>query len=461
MTTIPNILKERADALLKWPGTQELGGSDVLAWVWPDSTFGFAIKGSAKTIQRRSLSESTYPINNYRLMREIQLQNLMGLDARLESGSSWVGIRGGIGQNMSSGKVCLDEAMSTIRSILSSSLNDADVSVTLMPLEGSPWHDYGEDPDCFWYYSAGKKKEICGRRPLTTKVNTMEGIVPGVDFCHIAPRIKEVDGDIVGTIDGKDRLFLTRCINVSGDRQQGEIISSIKECGGMLYPSLSLSRVPATNFGILAMFARLPLALKSIKPTKQRGWPVSVYNTDAWTGNIKFYTGRASAELYQQLTGQWEPYENSYMHVLGPSLETDMPSGDLSIKKADTVSAIRSRLKRLDKLWKRGMSKDEIEELSYMDRGNDKYPYLEVKANAVVDIDSFPLAVYGNTRNMDNAGCGSFLRGVGFRGEILVLDISEDLNIRMAMGDSSATWEYAWLIRDAVLEFTDYVHWIG
>ncbi|MFA5053124.1 MAG: hypothetical protein WC565_03635, partial [Parcubacteria group bacterium] len=301
---IPDLLKKRADGLLRWDGTKQMGGSDVLAWVMPDKTYCVAIQGRADRLEVRlfGTDEPKYPLNNYDRRLEIQLQRLLGFeDASLEKGPWGTSIRGGVGQIFSSDRrdVSVDEIFDGVESTLRASLADGDnepsLHFTVMPLEGKPWFDdLSHSGQTLPYYSAKKRKVLQGIAPSGLMEVDVEAqwsrgemerrVAPGVDFCTVAPRIAVDEGGIVGVVKGQ-KILLTRCINVgmySAPLEQ--VVAGIQRCGNaMLYPSLALSDVPATNFGLLTLFARIPLASRSLRPEKVKGWPALVYKTDAWT----------------------------------------------------------------------------------------------------------------------------------------------------------------------------------
>jgi len=463
---IPELLKKRADGLLRWDGTKQMGGSDVLAWVMPDKTYRVAIQGRADRLEARLFGKLKYPLNNYERRLEIQLQHLLGFeDASLEKGGWGTSVRGGVGQIFSSDRrdVSVDEIFEGIESTLRSSLEESRVDFTVMPLEGKPWfNDLSHIDKTMPYYSAKKRKVLHGTAPSGLMEVDVEAqwsrgemerrVAPGVDFCTVAPKLTVDEGGIVGVVKGQ-QILLTRCINIgmySAPLEQ--VIAGIQRCGNaMLYPSLALSDVPATNFGLLTLFARIPLASRSLRPEKVKGWPALVYKTDAWTETTRDFERSASVELFEQLTGNWSPRAYGHMNVLGPRLAEGTTSLGHEAHLAKSVSDVAGRMKRIRARWKPKMTRSQIEAAT--DLTDLRYPYLEVKVGASVAVaDTFPLATCPSYLIRE---VKQMLGAVGFNGKILPIDVSMAAKRALESGDAAAQWEYAWLVREQALAFAD------
>jgi GNAT superfamily N-acetyltransferase len=455
---VPAPFKAAADGLLRWRGVEALGGKDVLAWVQKDGTPAFAFQGPALTIETRALDEERMPINNQGSQADLSLQQAVGLDAKLERGSGWTGVQGGVGQTMSEGEVSLDEVADAIHSILETAIGRRP-HFTMMPLEGEPYEGTSTP-----YYSAKRKKVFEGQAPGNIiKVEVFEDGKDvqkvGVDFCTVADRISETEGGVVGTLSGEDRFFLSHAFSVEGEQVDAKASAKlIKECGGLLYPSLALSDVPANNFGLCTLFFHLGLMVKHIKPYKKpsRGaWQVITYDTDAWTERTRNFAGDASAELYAQLTGQWEPRTYGHMMVLGPEAVEGTAGMGHDVKQVKTVANLRSALKAKRARWKRGMTEEQIEQAS--DTSSLRYPYLEVKINGILDLGSVPLAT---CPDFQKKSAVTFLKAIGFRGELIVVKVPEDIKKKLTTyvggkAEAKALWDYAWLVRDAVIAWQE------
>jgi hypothetical protein len=178
----------------------------------------------------------------------------------------------------------------------------------------------------------------------------------------VAPKLLETDGGVVGTLDGKDRLLLSHSFESKTKSDLKETAAKLNECGGLLYPSLALSDAPATNFGECTLYAHFGIALKKLNSygkSASKGYPVTVYNTDAWTESTQEFTGSDSVELHEQLTGQWEPASRGHMMVLGPSLKSEAGPG-YDVKVVKTVANLRSAVKRKRSVWKRDMTQQKF-----------------------------------------------------------------------------------------------------
>lgn len=472
MRSVPKQQIEAADKLFRWRGVDMLGGKDVLAWTLKDGTPAFAIQGPDLRLETRCFGQNKWPINNRRGYADYELQRAMGFDVELERRGSWSGVRGGVGQTMSEGMVSVDELEMAMRSVLGHAIGDDDYMVhfTIMPMQGEPWN---QGDKCTPYYSAKKRRTLCGTKPegvikvdvdasfRTGEMGRKER-VPGVDFCVVAPRFRETEGGIVGEIGGDDdRIFLTHSFTldpqVTGSPKQ--VAKAIQDCGGMLYPSLALSDVPASNFGPCCLFARLPVVLRSLKPYKGRTRGVqatTLYTTDAWSERMSNFLGNASATLFEQLTGTWDPSSNGHMMTLGPK-RTEY-AGPAEARIVSSVTQLATTLRKRRKRWRRGMTAEQIEKSSDMSAG--RYPYLEAKINGILEIpDTFPLAVcptYLESRTK------TFLCAIGFNGLLLSMRVSPAMKAALRHDTSvsfndvaQAKWDYAWMVRDVVLQWQE------
>ena len=457
---IPEAIKKAADGMFKWRGVEAMGGKDVLAWVKKNGEPAFAVQGPDLRIQQRCLNGDKSMFNNHGMRLDLSLQKNLGLDARLERRGYQPFLVGGAGQTMGEGLVSADELDQGITSALSVALDADIVHFTLMPMTGKPWND---GQKCTPYYSAKKQKVLCGTKPegmiSTQKYDDRTGgyiKVKGVDFCTIAPTISETEGGVVGEITD-DRFFLMHSFNMDPRRNASppkKVAKAITDCGGLLYPSLAIADVPSFNFGSCCLFARLPLALRVLKPYKERSRgvsPVTVYNTDAWTDVTRDFVGSAASELFDQLTGRWEIQYGSHMMTLGPRLMEDARTRGPEVKVLKSVSQLRSALKRKRSRWHRGMS--DVDILNATDTTDLRYPYLEVKVNGILRVpDTFPVATcpgYLRARTRE------FLSMIGFNGILLTVPVKGALKEALRNDDPQAQWDYAWMVRDAVIAWQE------
>jgi len=457
---IPEAIKKAADGMFKWRGVEAMGGKDVLAWVKKNGEPAFAVQGPDLRIQQRCLNGDKSMFNNHGMRLDLSLQKNLGLDVRLERRGYQPLLVGGAGQTMGEGLVSADELDQGITSALSVALDADIVHFTLMPMTGKPWND---GQKCTPYYSAKKQKVLCGTKPegmiSTQKYDDRTGgyiKVKGVDFCTIAPTISETEGGVVGEITD-DRFFLMHSFNMDPRRNASppkKVAKAITDCGGLLYPSLAIADVPSFNFGSCCLFARLPLALRVLKPYKERSRgvsPVTVYNTDAWTDVTRDFVGSAASELFDQLTGRWEIQYGSHMMTLGPRLMEDARTRGPEVKVLKSVSQLRSALKRKRSRWHRGMS--DVDILNATDTTDLRYPYLEVKVNGILRVpDTFPVATcpgYLRARTRE------FLSMIGFNGILLTVPVKGALKEALRNDDPQAQWDYAWMVRDAVIAWQE------
>jgi hypothetical protein len=228
----------------------------------------------------------------------------------------------------------------------------------------------------------------------------------------------------------------------------------------MLYPSLAVADVPATNFGPVCLFARVPLVVRMLKPYKQRtrGRPaVTVYNTDAWTDVTRDFVGSRAAELFDQLTGRWEIRYAEHMMTLGPRIMEDVRTFGPDVKRLTSMSQLRTALNRKRGRWHEGMTAEQIEQAS--DGTDLKYPYCEAKVNGILRIaDTFQVAVCPSYMK---ARVSKFLTAIGFNGALLTVPVKGELKNMLedkwkSVEDAAkGQWDYAWLVREKVLEWVE------
>jgi hypothetical protein len=342
-------------------------------------------------------------------------------------------------------------------------VDEGTVTVTIMPKQGTPWSPEN-DPTPF--YDAKRRRWRETDRPSWVVPVTVdltqfgepggEATVLGADFCVLAPFIACGMGAIVGRL-GRAGAFLVSHSFEVGRRITVENARAVADCGGLLFPSLAVGQVPAYNFGNVALIGDLDLVLQSLRPYKKRGgrWPITVYETDTWTATTREVVGMGSRELFQELTG--DPSLNwlykTDLWVLGPPV-SDSPMHQQSTVPLTTTKKLRAALGRRARLYDPSMDAQQLEEARSAHFGTpEAYPYLEAKANGIVPMSCFPVAVAPRGQRK---AAEKWLDTAGFEGELLVIagDLPESY-VPPSPDGRDARWDYAWRVRDAVLEMAE------
>ena len=443
----PEALKQIARQLYGWRGRELLGATDVLVWVRRPGEeygrYGLAFQGDALRMQQRAIER---PLANPQGTLDLALQRALGLPAEVRS---YGGRTYPAHQTMDEGNAYVSVVLDGVDSLVSEKLGEeAVVESTLMPREGSPWSPQNSPTP---YFSAKHGDQQTEKPKWLVEVETREGPALGADFCAFAPRITHcTSGAVVGSFWSNQHpgFLVTHASGVFDRGTQAEIASKaratgdlIRRCGGLLFPSLAISEVPATNYGELVFVADVSLILPALRPYKKRGrWPVVVYETDVWTETTHAFLGDAAAELLTELTDIPNfMYKRSFW-VLGPPVMQDVRPPVGSTKRLRTALAKRARL------YKRALNEQGLELIrqSLPAEHVAWYGYLEAKVNGITSMDCYPLAVCpkGETRRVR-----AFLKRIGFAGELLTVGRPPAIEGR------DPRWDYAWRVRDKVLEY--------
>jgi hypothetical protein len=360
---------------------------------------------------------------------------------------------------MSEGEVDVGEVFEAIGRVASEVLGGKrEVFVALIAKEGQPWKLGDKSTP---YYSAKKNRMLAGRPPIgllqveaTDSATDKRVMRPGVDMCLHAGVVAPTRPEPIVAVAKGMQLLLTHSFNL--DIRSLEVAQAVRQCGGLLFPSMALGEIPASTFGTVSLFAFVSTVLEGLRPYRAgRGvWPVTLYRTDAWTGGTSEFATLGAMTLFEQLSGYYEVdvylNDRAHMWTLGPPTTTTGISGDVPVTVIRSTSEMISALSKRTKLWTRKMTKTRMSQLS--DRPTDRYPYLEAKSNSVLAPACFPLAVCP-TQHAKRAT--EFLAAAGFACEILTIDVDPSALDAIKRGDDLLTYEYAWVVRDVALEWAD------
>lgn len=444
------IMTELADRLYDSGLPSNFGAKDVLIW-YSDHDISVAFKGDALRMERASFSNKI--VTNRRGEKEEHFETPGNARRIRDILVSSLGIKSTIYVDNDYEHIThiRDVIQGALSDFLQSNGVDSEVFWTLMPNEGEPWN---EGDSFTYYYSAAKRKVLKGYPPKDTyKVQLDEGEATAANICTIVPTFVAEKSALVGVLSSGYNIFASHTFSVS--LFQKESAKSIKDCGGLVFPSLALGPVAANTFGKITLVSNLEFALSSMRPykTKKGAWQVTVYDTDAWTGRTSTFVSEGASDLFEQLTGNWQIPSYSYqLHfwTLGPPI-TEGPT-DASI--IPSTKRMQSIINKRMKIWNRAAKDSELS-LSSMDRMKDSYPYLEVKVNGVYSISSFPLAVVEKAELSQSV---KILKSIGWSGDLIVIDDeSGTYKVKEPEVDSGLfkVLKYSWLVNDAVSYYAE------
>lgn len=351
--------------------------------------------------------------------------------------------------------------------------------VTVIPEPGWPWPTEGEV-----YFSAKRQKDERSRTPewlieVPGDERIGRGTQPGVDLCALMG-MRPTDGSeaglgdaVVARFPGED-VIVTHVVSARGGDEVHEADSpaawaaagrSVRACGGLLFPSLAVGPVPATNFGACVLVARVGLALQGVKPYRPRGRVLTwLYDTDAWTGRVGDYRSGWAIAAFDQMHGHSDYMYTIENHAwpLGAPGGLALHGGPVEPTPIETTKRLNADLKRRFKVWKRDLSPAGVELVQQkVTMTQAHYAYLEAKVNGVTPMDAFPVAVCPERHRPSFEG---FLEAAGWRGDLIVLPVPDDIldasegtslpaGMPFERRKAIQTWaslQYGWHVADAL-----------
>lgn len=246
---------------------------------------------------------------------------------------------------------------------------------------------------------------------------------------------------------------------------QKSIAESIKSCGGLLFPSIAISDIPATQFGFNVMVLNTDLIKGWFdkKPRVVKTLPYYIYNTDGYTGTSAAYFGEFSRHLYNECyDGMDIMYKNLSLYA---SQNFDIEENKFQSYRREEIKVVTTKVQLaralnhkkeiMDKVIKESKKMTEEEFNSYFSRlGHDQYWLSEVKFSRVLDINCFMMCIcpdymYKNTK--------MFLENIGFTGKIIPISLTDELRKKMMESNylHKVENEYALLVRKKILELDE------
>jgi len=347
-----------------------------------------------------------------------------------------------------------------------------DFAATFIPEPGYPWpHDY---------YSAKKgRMQDGGKRPpwllpepIVDAAHALNS--PGVDFCELIGPLEGYEaGGEVAAWGRSDYFVVTHAMgsmdNVTRQGSWADNAAHINSCGGLLFPSLAVGQIPATNFGPFVMVADVGAVLRSLKPNMRKGQqpPTFVYDTDVWSMTTGTFYREGAISAFEQLTGdsEWMYYLDMNVWPLGSPQAPELHGPGVA-SRLTRVTQLKREVKDRGRVYYRGLGPEEAQEIferEAVSTSKLRYPYLEAKANGVMPMSSFPMAV-APAQAVD--GFRNFLADVGFTGRLVTVDLPDeiaevmapewrpaDMDIHQKLAVQGwANLEYGWHVADAIRE---------
>lgn len=447
MSTAPTAeMKALADALYHSPARDRIGAKDVLVWATGRSFAGegqvvVAFSGDPLRMKNYVLARG---VPNFRNSFDLDLQRALGLPGETND-------RGfPRSQYFPDGAVLAGDLTDGIAALSNQVLGTGQaVVVTLIPTEGVPWSP--ENTPTPSYSAQHGTVSVASRPDWVRKVEIAgEPQQLGADFCAHSPFVGGCPGGAVVAAMDRSRspvvFIATHSLSLEEGQATRATAVAIKQCGGLLFPSVAVGMVPATNFGELVLVADVMAVLQGLRPYKKRGrWPITVYASDAWTATTSTFVGRGAVELFEELTGSPDSdwiYKSDFW-ALGP------PIADEKARVIPSTKKLRSVLSRREKLYPRTATADDLRatRMSHFDREG-AYPYVEAKVNAIMEMSCFPLAVVPRGQATRSR---RFLKAAGWAGDLLT--VAPPLAEEYGSGGRHHSWDYAWRVRDAVIKW--------
>lgn len=330
---------------------------------------------------------------------------------------------------------------------------------------GYPWPE--DDRPGLVYWSAKQGKLIKAERPgwlIQIEDRDRPGKTRlGVNPCLVFPAEPQKRSWPLWGLAGKQDLIVAHSMTLLATsdapsfpfmgpkfhKQVDTAIANVRACGGLLFPSLSVGTIPASNFGPITLVGHVGLALDGLRPLRERGQDRTswVYAHDAWTVTTGDMMGVVAGRLFDELHGH-EDYTYGYnIWAVGPPAELFGGPSEGSTP-LNTVRELVTAAKRRGATFKRGMTREAFDAANEAVAGTvDKYAYCEAKARRVISLDEFP-AMIGPDELRDQMR--AFAKGTGYKGKIVTLedpfgvtdDLAEDRDYRL--------FQWAWLVADAI-----------
>jgi hypothetical protein len=231
-------------------------------------------------------------------------------------------------------------------------------------------------------------------------------------------------------------------------KQTNVAAANIRACGGLLFPSLAVGPIPASNFGPISLVGHLGLILDGLTPFGRWASGTSwTYEHDAWTVNTSELMRDVSVRLFDELHGHEDFIYGYHIWTLGPPAELmGGPSEGSSALRS--FSKLATAMKRRSATFKRKMTEEQFAAANEKVAGTvDKYAYCEAKARRVITLSEFPYLVGPESLR---ERIESFARDVGYPGEVVLIHDSLGVADDMAPDRDYRLFQWSWIVADAI-----------
>jgi hypothetical protein len=428
----PDALPGWAKELRVWvSGTIKIFNTNIDEWVDKPS---YMISIASDLVKARNQYHNIYP--------------LAGLAGRL-------GLKSGGLENAEyhgGGFNCFFELCDVVQNLAAqyAELEDDQLSCSIMPYEGSPW-DFDQKQT---YYFSSKLRKTVKSTPPPTKLIEQDPSTgkPGqkrvLDWCRVKPLIScsgipNELGMIFPGDKNNEVYFASHCFN-----NLTEIRSALKDCGGLLMPSIGVGLVPSVNFGPFVLIADPLVVLEGLKPyrTGKGEFPVHVYKTDTWTVTTKGLYGDRGVEALEEWVGYDTGNQTDRFSLL-----LDWAGGrDMDDMPLRNTKQLLSRLQIIRRKW--NYPDIELESIALSTDSKNYYPYIEAKVNGITPFKCYTAAFCP----IDAADAfRKVLRRGGFAGSVYGIPGMHVEDVISPGGfskmDRQEQWDAGWLVRRLLL----------
>lgn len=454
-------LNALADRLLAWSKTSLTRGTvrDVYAWVAEDGTPTLALVGDPRKLETGLGGFEEGRLNNRSSYFEARLGQALGVKQRHDG-------RSVTPQFMDEGLVGPYQLLEGIGRMATDVLGVDQVDATMIPDPGRP-HTGARTT----YYSAATRKSVTVGLPawLTTGIGRddagREVQAFAADYCKLAARLdKDETGDAWFRLGNRDLLvthsmdFARGGVPVTGSGADAHIdatAAAVGGCNGLLFPSLAVGEVPASNFGPCTLIIDPYIVLRALAPFRKprTTWPVVVYNTDAWTETTREFVNQYAVELYNELTGRGHWLYSPHFYVTGPRLGGTTGFSPEAVRALGTLAQLKSVTERRSNAWAGATNPMKFQKVWKKTRESrlHRYNYLEAKAAAIVGVGAWTGAACAD---FAVETFGRFLSGVGYRGTLVVVGTSDAQRgafLDQRNDNDEARYNFAWAMRERVI----------
>lgn len=355
-----------------------------------------------------------------------------------------------------------------ISSVLSHAIGEDESAVfTLIPTPGYPWRGKSITS----YYSVKKRKWLPSVVPYwlsDKKIDLGRSAGPqyAADWSKLAPRLSciETAPHSRNFFDVKQhKVLCTHSMSLDRSAPKNtskDVANSIARCGGLLYPSIAISPIPAPQFLPCVMVFDPHMILDEFKPRHRSS--IAVYSSDAWTPTLGIINGQYAIDVHAQLTGQVVDWTGMHIHHF---LIDGLPLGENG-EAPDGTSIVRSRVamdRAIDqraKVWKESLCKDYkkfasiYERYSLQHEGVNAYSFIEAKVSGIVEFTCVKVIC---VPDFHAQAYQEFLTHAGYAGKFIIIETNEQERHALTKTgidpqDAFGRFNYAWKTARAVTE---------